>query len=479
METIIKVIEDINKKFGNIVPFYSAPKSENPVILLNQYYAKLLKNNFDNFISFLKEYEFPKDFPEKFSFDLPWLFDTKHYPSGIEINGKKIHKLWEANIYASGKINNIRIIHSILYNNPDLFLTLFEKEIIERELKYYNYYFAEEMLYPNNDKAVKIFVNNFLWPSIEAMFEVNNIEGIIRFFCSWALNLKEDVFKEIYSKFKNNIEEKYKNPKKKLKLAFLCIIIYSLPIIKRKSDFLITLCQVINHNYTRNSIFLHNDPENIKNIEKIVSTFNTLPVEIILNDNIPDYLLMFAIGNKNLVNSAKFKKALNAALHRSEIVFGLTPKCVYVPENFIFDMAKTKLDNFMDIAFRYYGTGLVFPFKFIPEEKRNEIKNMFIVKKLIEKLLREYEKDNISDYDKALHIADIIEKGTRKKLNDEEIETLIEIFLEYSKEYNFAKNIRNLRGLKSIPYNRYINPLKKFLYGDKEKRTEQIMLFAA
>jgi len=484
MDAITKVINDINKKFNNIISTNVRNMSDS----LSEGYKELMKNNPEEFIKFLKEYEFPKNFPEQFSFDIGWFPAIEYSPAGITVNRRGIHEFWEANIYMGGIVKDFLIIHSILYNNPELFMTLFEKGLISS--RYYSYD-SNKMLYPDNDKAVEIFVDNFLWPSIETSLRSINesIKSVIRLFESWTINLKEKIFEKIYLKLKKEISK----TNKKIKLDFWDTLTYSLPIIERKPDFLITLCQFSDHEYIKRTAYRCA----LYNAKKMSKVLHKLPEEIVSNPNIPEHLLIFAVGNKTLTKkeSEKFKKVFNMALNHPEITIELSTECIHIPENFMLNITNKQFTKIIEKIYKYYGTHFVFPFKFIPEKMRDEIKTIFITKKLIEKLIRKYSPANIHDFDKANAVFQIIKEGKNKGLVNEEIEILIDIYLEHIGMYDMEENIKKLRNSDCVPINS-IKILQKFFYpkycemqekiseekGKKQnlpQKTGQLQIFAA
>ena len=492
MDAIVKVINDINKKFNNIISKPSFTSTYKIADSLSEGYKELMKNKPEEFIKFLKEYEFPEDFPKQFSFHIGWFTAVEYSPTGITINGRGIHEFWEANIYMGGIVKDFLITHSILYNTPDLFLTLFEKGLINS--RYYSYA-SQKMSYPDNDKAVEIFVDNFLWPSIETPLKSVNesIKSVVIFFESWAINLKNDIFEKIYQRFKKEIEIKYSSKSdKKIKSDFWDIFTYSLSIIERKPDFLITLCQFSDHEYIKRTAYRCA----LYNAKKISKVLHKLPEEIISNPNIPEHLLIFAVGNKALTKSEKFKKVFNMTLNHPEITIEIAPECIHIPENFISNITNRQFTEIIEKTYKYYGTHFVFPFKFIPEKMRNEIKAIFMTKKLIEKLLRKYSPANI--FDKANAVFQIIKKGKNQGLVNEEIEILIDIYLKYTNTYDMEENIRKLKNsdcADCVPIDS-IKILQKFFYPkycemqekiseEKEKKqnlsqkVEQLQLFAA
>jgi len=488
MEVLLKVANDINKEFGNII---KAPHSLNEEGLkreLSKAYKELIVNNFDKFINFIKEYEFPKDFPNYFSFSFDWWSNISHLPTGIIINGRKIHKLWEANIYAGGMIKNCNILHSILYNNPTLFIKLYEKKLIG-EINFDYNSSNYQMLYPDNNEAVEIFIENFFWPFIKKNIENEKyLPIVIKTFVTWAMNLKENIFKKLSQNFKKCIETVY-NEKKKVVLDFWYILLDSLKIIKRDPDFLLTLCKSTDIEHIKKILRKYKKDNKAFKIAKV---FSGLPPEVILDDSIPHQLLFFAAGNKNLVNSKKFKPIFNEILKNPYSSIELIHECIRLPEEILLQMKEEQFNDFMNsIAVHYYGIKFIFPFKIIPEKIRDKVKSNFIVKKLIEKLLRKYEFHEMSNYVKAKIVGYIIENGRQKGLNNDEIDMLIEIFLTYSEDYFFNENINNIRNTIGVPH-KYIPILKKFLYsqntmqssGNKIKQNsckniEQMQLFAA
>lgn len=486
MDAITKVINDINKKFNNIISTNIHSMSDS----LSEGYKELMRNKPEEFINFLKEYEFPKDFPEQFSFDIGWFPAIEYSPAGITVNGRGIHEFWEANIYMGGIVKDFLIIHSILYNNPELFITLFEKGLISS--RYYSYA-SNKMLYPDNDKAVEIFVDNFLWPSIETSLKSESIKNIVRFFESWAINLKEKIFEKIYLKFKKEIEIEYNKTNKKIKLDFWDTLTYSLQIIERRPNFLITLCQFSDHEYIKRTAYRCA----LYNAKKISKVLHKLPEEIVSsNPNIPEHLLIFAVGNKALTKSAeKFKKVFNISLNHPEITIELSPECIHIPESFMPSITNKQFAKIIEKVYKYYGTYFVFPFKFIPEKIRDKIKDIFITKKLIEKLIRKYSPANIYDFDKASAVFQIIKEGKDKGLANEEIEILIDIYLKYTNMHDMEENIKELRNSDCVPIDS-IKILQKFFYPkycemqekiseEKEKKQNlsqkvgQLQLFAA
>jgi len=481
MDAITKVINDINKKFNNIISTTIHSMSDS----LSEGYKELMMGKPEEFIKFLKEYEFPEKFLEQFSFDIGWFPGIEYSPTGITVNGRGIHEFWEANIYMGGIVKDFLIIHSILYNNPELFMTLFEKGLISS--RDYSYA-SNKMLYPDNDKAVEIFIDNFLWPSIEiSLKSAESIKSVIRFFESWAINLKEKIFEKIYLKFKKEISK----TNKKIKLDFWDTLTYSLPIIERRPDFLITLCQFSDHEYIKRTAYRCA----LYNAKKISKVLHKLPEEIVSNPNIPEHLLIFAVGNKALTKSEKFKKVFNMALNHPEITIELSFECIHITENFIPNITNRQFAEIIEKAYKYYGTHFVFPFKFIPEKMRAGIKAIFMTKKLIEKLIRKYSPANIHNFDRANAIFQIIKEGKDKKLTNEEIEILIDIYLRYTNKHDIEENIRILKTSDCILIDS-IKILQKFFYPkycemqkriseEKEKKqnlspkTGQLQIFAA
>ena len=488
MEVLLKVANDINKEFGNII---KAPHSLNEEGLkreLSKAYKELIVNNFDKFINFIKEYEFPKDFPNYFSFSFGWYSNISRSSTGIKINGEKIHKLWEANIYAGGTIKDCNILHSILYNNPALFIKLYEKKLISESINFFCCS-SYNMLYPYNDTAVEIFIEKFFYPFIKKNIVKGNFMLLsIKIFESWTINLKDDIFEKIYQKFQECIKIAC-NEKGKITSEFWYILLNSLEIIKRKPNFLIALCKLADIGYLKKILHKYKKDNEAPEVTKV---FSKLPAEVIIDDNIPHQLLFFAAGNKNLVNSKKFKPIFNEILKNPYSSIELIHECIRLPEEILLQMKEEQFNDFMNsIAVHYYGIKFIFPFKIIPEKIRDKVKSNFIAKKLIEKLLRKYEFHEMSNYVKAEIVGYIIENGRQKGLNNDEIDMLIEIFLTYSEDYFFNENINNIRNTIGVPH-KYIPILKKFLYsqntmqssGNKIKQNsckniEQMQLFAA
>ena len=470
MDAVIKVINDINSKFNNIiqVPFNSDNKKLN--YSLNEGYKLLIKEHFNKFIEFLKEYEFPEDFPKQFSFCLCQYFDKNYTPSGITVYNKELHKLWETNIYVGGTIKDIEILHSILHNSPDTFLKIANKGLAKEVLTFYGYQ-TYNMLYPKNKKATEIFVNNFLWPSIKILFFIkhDNLSNIISLFTKFTMEIPQnEIYKKIYFKFKKAIESYYK----KIKSGFWEILLYSIELIIKFPDFLVTLCKIFDHNCIKKEVKEYILSQRGTEIAEI---FSQLPAEILLDENIPNQLLTFAIGNKNLLkaNPKKFRKIFVSNMDYLNEKPELIPDFIHIPQDIISTMTQKQFSKLDKTIINYYGIKIIFPFKFIPIEKRKDVKSNFIVKKLIEKLLKKYVPANqvINDHIKAKIITSVIEKAKLKGLKNNEIDILIRIILKFTNQCNLYMNIQNLKNSQlPLPlYKRYIKPLKKFLYSSEIK----------
>ena len=493
MNAVEKVIEDLRNRFRNRLQGETYYFSEQtPDAKLRGVYRILLRKCFSEFISFLQHYTFPEQFIHQFSFPLA---GTR--PEDMEI--LKLLRLIEVNIYALGQIRNIGSLHLILYHTPETFKKIVKHhpEVINIEKHVMNTGMGYYPVYPDDREAVELFVKKYVMPWILPEISPSKTLSTRKAYGSflrWAWNLQKEILREVF------VEVSRRTGKKNL---WFCLSELH-PLIKKHPELFLLL---VKHSPAfrkrkKESPAGETIPWRVRAgvTEEVFRTLSDLPEKVV------EALVEEKASNKNLyVPSPLWIPLLNRKCFRKypeltkKILMNLLSRhadlleeagCrIHVPESALSVMSRGEMSCFLSNVYSLYGTRIFFPLRCIPDERRREFELIYRTKWLMKDMFRKYCRDG----EGATHsLFVLISRAYEKHMSDEEVDTLIEIALQYwgihalgrricAMDGNYALNRMDTSFLSPEECERYFTALKKLLHDEKSKagkKPHQLQLFA-
>lgn len=498
MNAVEKVIEDLKDRFkshlgAEVNRFLEVWNGSNAK--LRAVYKTLLRKCFDEFASFLQNYTFPEGFIYQFSFPL-----AESEPENMET--LKLLKLIEVNTHALGQIKDISSLHLILYHTPETFKKIVKHhpDIINTGSHVTDIKIQCYPVYPDDREAVELFVKKYIMPPILSGIsphKTSSIREIYNCFLHRAFNLEKEMLKEVFVEVSKNTGKKN---------LWFCISTLH-PLIEKHPELLLTLIRYSPafRKGKKKSLAGETIPWKVKNTvtEEVFKTLNKLPekvVEALIREKIckkrlyiPSPLWIPLLSKKCFEKYPELTKEILINIASKHINLLEKAECrIHVPKTALSAMTEKEINHFLLHIYPLYGTKVFFSFKCVPDGERKKFELIYRTKWLIKDMLKKYCSDDCSDGRKTAHnLFVLIDDAYEKHMNDEEVDVLIEIALQYWGVHIVGHRIRILDRNYLLNYidtsfispercEKYFNVLKKLLHNEENKTGKefhQLQLF--
>jgi len=485
-----KVIEDLRNRFRNYLQDKVDHFSEyDPEARLREVYRILLRKCFSEFISFLQHYTFPEQFIYQFSFPL-----AETEPENMEI--LKLLKLIEVNAYALGRIRDISSLHLILYHTPETFKKIVKHhpEIIDTgdhpaESRCYP-------VYPDDREATELFIKKYVMPPVLSKISPSRTSSTTQAyscFLHWAWNLEKEMLKEVFVEVSKNTGKK--------NLWFCISTLY--PLIEKHPELLLILIRYSPafRKGKKKSRAGEVIPWKVKNTvtEEVFKAFSKFPEKVIealikekihnKNLHIPSPLWIPFLNRKCFEKYPKLTKEILINIASGHMNLLEKAGCrIHVPETAFSVMTEKEINHFLSLVYPLYGTKVFFSLKCVPDGERKKFELIYRTKWLMKDMLRKYCRN---EKEAAHNLFVLIDEAYGKRMNDEEVDTLIKIALRYWGVYTTGCRIRTMNRdymlnhidtsfLSPGECEKYSAILKKLLHDEKDetgKKLHQLQFF--